>query len=267
MLRCDRQLVVPLATKAGLFDALNARLQPALEPLARWTRTGKVELPNGDVRRQHWWSSQETQVNAAALLEAAIGRDVPRLEAQRTGKPGGCLSAPSVAGQGLCLSGTSYSTLLKWHLGVPFLSADFPGRPCILCGWPVKVFGEHAVSCKKSGFGDRHLGTQTFFCQILTQSRVPHDLEVDIAANGRHPADILLKAWDGRRDLAVDLTIVHPNPVAGRPLRGSAATFLKDIGEQKCQESAELCGRMGVDFSPMVFDTWGGGSTEPERKS
>jgi len=41
-LGCDRQLVVPLATEAGLMDALNARLPPALEPLGRWTRTGKV---------------------------------------------------------------------------------------------------------------------------------------------------------------------------------------------------------------------------------
>jgi len=51
----------------------------------------------------------------------------------------------------------------------------------------------------------------------------------------------------------VDITIIHPNPVAGRPLRGSEATSLKDKGEQKCPESAESCGRMGVDFSPMVF--------------
>jgi len=80
---------------------------------------------------------------------------------------------------------------------------------------------------------------------------------VDIAGNGRRLADILLKACDGRRDLVVDLTIVHPNPVAGRPLRGSAATFLKDKGKQKCRENAKSCGRMGVDFSPMVFDTWG----------
>jgi len=57
----------------------------------------------------------------------------------------------------------------------------------------------------------------------------------------------------------VDLTIVHPNPVAGRPLRGSAATFLKDKGQQKCRESAESCGRMEVDVSPMVFDTCGVG--------
>jgi len=138
------------------------------------------------------------------------------------------------------------------------LPANCAGRPCPLWGGPVDVFGDHAVSCKKSGFGDRHLGTQTFFCQVRTQSRVPHDREVDIAGNGRRLADILLKAWDGRRDLAVDLTIVHPNPVAGRPLRGSAATFLKDKGEQKCRGSAESCGQMGVDVSLMVFDTWGG---------
>jgi len=74
---CDRQLVVPLATEAGLLDALNARLPPPLEPLASWTRTGIEELPDGDVRRLHWWSSRVTQVKAAALLEAATGRDVP----------------------------------------------------------------------------------------------------------------------------------------------------------------------------------------------
>jgi len=50
LLGCDRQLFVPLATEAGLLDALNARLPPALEPLASWTRTCKVGLPDGDVR-------------------------------------------------------------------------------------------------------------------------------------------------------------------------------------------------------------------------
>jgi len=165
---------------------------------------------------------------------------------------------PPMAGQRLCLTGAHYSTLLKWHVGVPLLPPDCAARPCPLCGRPMEVFGDFAVSCKKSGFGDRHLGTQTFFCQVLTQSRVPHDRELDIAGNGRRPADILLKAWDGRRDLALDLMIVHPNPVAGRALRGSAATLLKDKGEQKCRESADSSGRMSVDFSPMVFDTWGG---------
>jgi len=40
-------------------------------------------------------------------------------------------------------------------------------------------------------------------------------------------------------DLAVDLTIVHPNPATGRPLRSSEATFLKYKGKQKVRESAD----------------------------
>jgi len=88
LLGCNQQLVVPLTTEAGLLDALNTRLPPAQEPLASWTRTGKVELPDGDVRRQHWWSARLTQVKAASLLEAATGRDVPLVGAQRAGKAG-----------------------------------------------------------------------------------------------------------------------------------------------------------------------------------
>jgi len=143
---CDRQLVVPLATEAGLLDALNARLPPAVEPLASWTRTGKVELPDGDVRRQHLWSARLTQVKAASILNATTGRDVPRLESQRARKAGGWLSAPPVACQGICLAGTNYSTLLEWQLGVPLLLADCAGRPCPLCGGPVDIFDDHAVS-------------------------------------------------------------------------------------------------------------------------
>jgi len=149
--------------------------------------------------------------------------------------------------------------------GGALATSRWRGQPCPLCGGPVDVFGDHSVSCKKSGFGDRHLGTKNVFCQVLTQSRAPHDLEVDIAGNGRRPADILLKEWDGRRDLVVDLIIVHPNPVAGRPLRGGAATFLKDKGDQKCREIADSCGRMGWT-SPQWCSTHGGGSTGPGRR-
>jgi len=120
MLGCDRQLVVPLATEAGLLDALSVRLPPALEPLASCTRTGKVELPDGDVRRIHWWSSRVTHVKAAALLEADTGRDVPRLEAQRAGKAGGWLMAPPVAGQGLCHTRKTIPRFERGTWGCPF---------------------------------------------------------------------------------------------------------------------------------------------------
>jgi len=78
---------------------------------------------------------------------------------------------------------------------------------------------------------------------------------VDIAGNGRRPADILLKVCDGRRNLAVALTMALPNQASGGPLRGSASTFLRFKGQQKNRESADSFGRMGGDFPPMVSDT------------
>jgi len=104
-------------------------------------------------------------VKAAALLEAVSGRDVPRVEAERAGKAGGWLSAPQVAGRGICLTGAHYSILLKWHLGVALLPVNFAGRPFPLCGGTVDVFGDYAVSCKKSGFGDRQLAHKPFYAR------------------------------------------------------------------------------------------------------
>jgi len=142
-----------------------------------------------------------------------------------------------VAVHGICLAGANFSTLLKWHLGVPLLPADCAGIPCPLCGGPVEIFGDHAVACNKSCFGDRQLGPQSILCHIFTQSRFLLDHEVGFAGNGRRHAGFPLKAWNGRRDLAVVLTIVHQNPATGRPLRGSAATFLKAKGEEKVRKN------------------------------
>jgi len=82
------------------------------------------------------------------------------------------VASPTSGGPGVCFTRAHYSTLLKWHFGVPLLPADFAGRPCPQCGGPVDVFGDHFVSCKKSGLGYWHHGTPTVFCHVLTQSRV-----------------------------------------------------------------------------------------------
>jgi len=44
---CDRKVVVPLATEAGLLDALNARLPPTLEPLAAGRARVRWNCPTG----------------------------------------------------------------------------------------------------------------------------------------------------------------------------------------------------------------------------
>jgi len=136
---------VPLATETGLLDALNARLPPALEPLASWTRTGKVELRAGDVGSQHWWSSRVTQAKAASLLKAATGRDVPRFQAEWAGKAGGWLSPPPGGGPGRLPHRGKLFHAAKAATGGALATSRFCGQTSAVCGGPADVFGDHAV--------------------------------------------------------------------------------------------------------------------------
>jgi len=160
------------------------------------------------------------------------------------------------------------SSVLWWGIGcglAPLHSSLARHHPGIVVNPPGKTSG--TIQPNEGEIkGRSFLQRSSLVTQDKYKERMALDLfsgtgsvtKVDIAGNGRSPADPLVRAWDGRRDLAVDLTIVHPNPATVRPLRGSVATFLRDKGKQKNRESAALSGRMGVDFSPMVFDTWGG---------
>ena len=138
------------------------------------------------------------------------------------------MSAPPSAGLGLCLPSTSYALLLRWHLGEPLVGGATSGRPCGACGSPVDVFGDHAVSCGKVGFGPRHRGTQDFLCRMLAQARLPHEREAHVNGDARRPADVLLRGWEAGRDMAVDLTIVHLCPPSlGRVEAGTATRLAK----------------------------------------
>jgi len=126
------------------MDALNARLNPALEPLAIWTQTGNVKLPNGDVRLQHWWSARLTQVKAAALLEAAwVATCHTRKLTERGRRSAGC-RPPSGEPRSLPGRRQLLHTVEVASRRAP-LPADCAGRSCTLCGEPVDIFGDHAV--------------------------------------------------------------------------------------------------------------------------
>jgi len=132
MLGCDRQLVMPLANQAGLLYALNARLPPAVEPLAGWTRTGKVELsrcPTPALKVIPGYPGESRGTPRGGHREGG-----PPVGGTTGGQGGGMAVAPPVAGQSLCFNGAYYSTMLKWHLWVPLLPADGAERPCPLCG-------------------------------------------------------------------------------------------------------------------------------------
>ena len=124
---------------------------------------------------------------------------------------------------------------------------------------PVDVFGDHAVSCAKVGFGPRHRGVQDFLCRMLGQARLPYEREAHVTGDARRPADILLRGWEAGRDTAVDLTVVHLCPPSlGRVEAGTATRLAKHAEARKLKESEAACAAAGYDFLPFVLDAWGG---------
>ena len=209
--------------------------------------------------RQSWWAGKLAAQHKAAMADRVRGRDIPRWEAQARGRSGAWMSGPPVASLGLCLGGPQYSLLLRWHLGLPLLPKDCEGRPCGHCGTGVDVYGDHAVSCVKVGFGARHSGAQDFICRMLAQARLPHEREAHVGGGVRRPADILLRGWSDGGDLAVDLTVVHVcAPSRVEFAAGAAKVAVAKAEGEKRKESAALCAAAGCAFTPFVMDAWGG---------
>ena len=247
-----------LTSDRGLLRRLEQVLPPAQEPLASWVRSGIIVCPDGPEARQHWWTNQLHGAHRRELQAAAAGRDVPRLEAILSGGGGRWMDALPAATAGTVVRPIEYRTLLRWHLGLPIISPEVVGAPCAACGAPVDVFGDHAVKCARSGFSLRHLGIQNYLCQVLSDARVAHNREVPVGSTGMRPADIMLTRWSQGRDMAVDLTVVHPLLAGLRPQPGSAARAFALAADAKRRHYRDLCAAEGVGFSAWVMDPWGG---------
>jgi len=185
MLGCNRQLV-------GLWPPRRDCFTPSMRACPRPWNHWQAGL--GPER----WSCQTEMSDASTEGRPGLPRRKPRHSSRRP--PGGTSSGWTHTGRarrgdGCRPPGGGPGPLLQ--RGPLFHDAEVASVSALATSRlrgqalpPVRradVFGDHAVSCKHSGLGDMRLGTQTFFCQVLAQSRVPHDRELDIAGNGRRP--------------------------------------------------------------------------------
>ena len=81
---------------------------------------------------------------------------------------------------------------------------------------------------------------------------------------------MLLRAWQGGKDTAVDFTISHSLQTAQKPWTAEKAKAFVTLQEKKkVAKYAEPCKVEGWNFIPAAFDTWGGmgpGAKELLRK-
>ena len=104
----------------------------------------------------------------------------------------------------------------------------------------------------------RHFGIQSFICWVLSTAKVPYEREQGPPADGRRPADILLRHWQNGPDRAVDLTVHHPLGLGDTLTVDAARASMRQAADQKTRLYSALCTEHDWGFTPMVFDTWGG---------
>ena len=80
---------------------------------------------------------------------------------------------------------------------------------CSLCWDFCDPFGDHAVTCVKTGLWSRHNNVAETIA--LQASLGGLSVESEVAIKGKErPADLLIKPWKTMHPAAVDVTIVHP---------------------------------------------------------
>ena len=111
---------------------------------------------------------------------------------------------------GLHLRPQEFRFAMLYCLGVPIYSSE---GPCVACGLPCDVRGDHLISCGAAGERiDRH----NQLCDAVYHTAVSallgprrEDRAILPGADNR-PADVLLPNWSGGKDAAIDITVVNP---------------------------------------------------------
>ena len=228
----DAMKVVP-QDFSRVVTGLRNRLGLHMEPLSTWS--GGVPPPSfsKDHCSQRWWQGPIYGALSRSLCEAGSLRDRVRLGLQQArGTTQWMQVAPSEA-LGSKVAGPEYRALIRWWLGVPFLSGTEVGAPCPLCSEPMDAFGDHLVCCKKNGPWQRHNALQGVWHGAFLRAGIACRREVAVEGKER-PADLLLPSFDPKGPLAIDFTIRHPLPpsVGQHTLEGAKA-LLRDQEDAK----------------------------------
>ena len=83
----------------------------------------------------------------------------------------------------------------------------------------------------------------------------------------RRPADVLVPHWAGGRDVALDVTVIHPIQEATMPNAATTPGFaLSFAHDRKLRGAEEDCRRQGIAFIPVVAESFGGWHSAAERE-
>ena len=88
-----------------------------------------------------------------------------------------------------------------------------------------------------------------------------------LPGDDRRPADILVPNFAGGRDVALDVTVVHPIQDATMPQAATTPGFaLSYAHDRKVRGAEDDCRRQGIAFIPLAAESFGGWHSAAERE-
>ena len=252
--------VLPVITE------LHRKLGPNFDPLPRWQGDIQAILHADEKHmQQSWWTESLGKKAMTDLLDISSPRDQCRLLEQSNSVGSAFMAITPSSALHTTFSSDLYRLGLKWWLGMPITvqnQAELP--PCPGCGNSLDVFGDHLLCCQRINFTKRHSAVQEALAYVLSESGQGFSREVVVPEQGDRqlrPADLLLRAWDGGKDTAVDLTVVHGWQISERSERVTRErwrSFLTRKEREKHLRYDIVCSGAQWSFAAMAFGTWGG---------
>jgi hypothetical protein len=255
----EAAFAMPSPDLVPTIGALRAQLGPNFEPLKQWHADPRqLASASTDHASQRWWAGHVAVEQRARLCKLGSARGMARLQCQGGPISNGWMSVLPSRAMHTDISDADYRLLLRWWLGLPLLPLQLTLPGCPLCGEAVDPFGDHFVCCAKNGGTRLHNALRDAIFDVLIGGSIPAAKEVNVG-NGRRPADILQKAWERGRDVAVDLTVTHPLGLTGHPIIvKNAARHCQRAEADKTHAEGDLCVQAGWGFAPAAFTPWGG---------
>ena len=151
-----------------------------------------------------------------------------------------------------------FGTAVKLLLRAP-IHPD--GIPCPYCELPMNKYGDHALSCRKSGDTvTRHNRQCNHICKIADHGKLAPHMEKkgilgdDASVHGQRPADIGLENYARGNGLAMDVAVI--SAVADSRQRDPHP--LEDYATLKHRKYDKAFEDVPYDFVPIIFSTGGG---------
>ena len=219
---------------------------------------------------QHQMSSKvdlHQQRQLIGGIEEEEVREVARISSLSLPHAGDWLNTAPLTALGLHLRPSEFVLTVKYRLGMPVY--DRAG-PCPACLRPSDALGDHAMCCGSGGERiSRHNALRDAIFDTAASAGLAPVKEGRFLLPGadRRPADVLVPHWAGGRDVALDVTVVHPTQAATMPNAATTPGFALSFAyDRKIRGAEEDCQRQGIAFIPMVAESFGGWHTAAERE-